>query len=55
MAAPKRTGSGQTPTNATETILAAGKGARDRTAFITAAGMLPATGTIVAASGLHTR
>ena len=55
MPAPKRTGSGQRPTNATKIILAAGTGARDRTAFITAAGRAPATGTIVAAGGLHTR
>ena len=55
MPAPKRTGSGQRPMNATKIILAAGTDARDRTAFITAAGRPPATGNIVAASDAHTR
>ena len=55
MAAPKLTGSGQRLTNATETVLAAGTAARDRTAQITAAGGLPATGNIVAAGGAQTR
>ena len=55
MAAPKRTGSGQRLTNATETILAAGTAVRDRIAQIMAAGGLPATENIVAAGGVHTR